>query len=217
MKRKFLAIVFLLNFTSFLSLNAQWAKTYGGSEDDCPYSIQQTSDGGYIVAGMTWSYGKESRDLWVLKLTFEGDIEWQKTYGGALGEEAYSIQQTNDGGYIVAGCTDSYGAGKHDFLIIKLSSNGDIDSSCEFVKVSNAEVSDAGISPANTYIDPEDINIASEDTNITPQESEAIVYSLCTGQHTLSLHATPGGTTDPQPGTYIYDRGHQTSLLLENI
>jgi len=122
MKRKVSAITFLIYFTSFLSLNAQWAKTYGGSEDDCAYSIQQTSDGGYIVAGDTFGLG--SGDIWILRLNSGGDIEWQKTYGGHLGEEAYSIQQTIDGGYIVGGWYPAFG---FNIWALKLSSNGDIE------------------------------------------------------------------------------------------
>ena len=75
-----------------------------------PTSIQQTSDGGYIVAGQTLFRGRNC-DSWVLKLNSNGSVEWQKTYGGSDDDYAYSIQQTSDGGYIVAGNTDSFGAG----------------------------------------------------------------------------------------------------------
>ena len=60
-----------------------WQKTYGGSGYDDAYSIQQTSDGGYIVAGDTYSFGAGSGDVWVLKLDQCGNITWQKTYGGS--------------------------------------------------------------------------------------------------------------------------------------
>ena len=64
-----------------------WIKTYGGSDDDLANSIQQTSDGGYIVtgAGDTYSFGEGERDAWVLKLNQDGSIDWQKTYGGGYG------------------------------------------------------------------------------------------------------------------------------------
>jgi uncharacterized delta-60 repeat protein len=190
----------------------EWQKIYGGSLWDEAYSIQQASDGGYIVAGETQSFGAGNGDIWILKLASDGTIKWQKTYGGTQSDEASSIQQTGDGGYIVAGSTDSYGAGKRDFLILKLSSNGDIDPACIFIRESNAEVSDAGISPSNTDIIPQDTNITPQDTTITPQDSDALVYSLCSGQHTLSLSAGSGGTTVPQPGTYIYDHAVRISI-----
>jgi hypothetical protein len=147
-----------------------------------------------------------------LKLASDGTIEWQKTYGGSQSDEASSIQQTGDGGYIVAGSTTSYGAGKRDLLILKLFSNGNINSSCGFIYDSNAEVFDTGITPADSYFDAEDFNIFSEDIEITPQESEAVVYSLCSGEHTLSLSAASGGTTDPSPGAYIYDHAARINI-----
>ncbi|MFA5778239.1 MAG: hypothetical protein WC870_01990, partial [Candidatus Paceibacterota bacterium] len=102
-----------------------WQKTYGGASGDTAKSIQQTADGGYIIAGETYSFGAGSNeDYWVLKLDSAGAITWQKTYGGAGTDYAKSIQQTADGGYVLAGYTDSVGAGSYDFLILKLDSAG---------------------------------------------------------------------------------------------
>jgi uncharacterized delta-60 repeat protein len=190
----------------------EWQKTYGGSGSENAQSIQQTNEGGYIVAGDTQSFGAGCGDIWILKLASDGIIEWQKTYGGSLWDKAQSIQQTNDGRYIVAGFTDSYGAGMRDFLILQLSSNGDIDPTCRFVKESNADISDADIIPADTDIIPEDTTITPQGKDITPQESEAVVYDLCSGQHTLSLSAGSGGTTFPQPSTYIYDHAARITI-----
>jgi len=110
----------------FLPLNAQLAITYGGPGNDSANSIQQTIDGGYIVAGSTESFGAGGADFWVLKLDPAGDIVWQRTYGGSSWDEAFSVQQTFDGGYVVAGGTDSYGAGDTDFWVLKLDPTGDI-------------------------------------------------------------------------------------------
>ena len=65
-----------------------WARTYGGSDAESAEAIQQTSDGGYIVAGRTRSFGAGNYDTWVLKLNSDGSIAWQKTYGGRDGDEA---------------------------------------------------------------------------------------------------------------------------------
>jgi len=127
MKKIILIVMVFLIFTSFSSLNAQWAGTYGGSNNDRAYSIQQTSDGGYIVAGETWSFGAGGSDIWVLKLSSTGTIDWQHTYGGSNDDEARSIQQTSDGGYIVVARTYSFGAGGSDIWVLKLSSTGTID------------------------------------------------------------------------------------------
>jgi uncharacterized delta-60 repeat protein len=103
-----------------------WQKTYGGSDDEEAYSIQQTSDGGYIVAGTTTPMAPTNYDFWVLKLNSDGTVAWQKTYGGSGNEFLTSIQQTQDGGYIVAGWSDSSGAGSYDLWVLKLNPDGSI-------------------------------------------------------------------------------------------
>ncbi len=132
MKKFILALVLVLITAVPQSLHAQWAMLYGGSGDDWANSVQQTSDGGYIVAGYTESFGEGHSDVWVVKLSFAGDIEWQCTYGGIQNEGAYSIQETSDGGYIVAGYTDSFGLGNTDIWILKLNSEGVIEWQCTF-------------------------------------------------------------------------------------
>jgi len=101
-----------------------WQKTYGGIKSDFANSIQQTTDGGYIVAGYTNSFGAGYNDVYVLKLDENGDLQWQKTFGRTNYEWAYSIQQTTDGGYIVAGMTNSLGAGSSDVYVLKLNADG---------------------------------------------------------------------------------------------
>jgi len=86
--------------------NEEWSKTFGGSWGDTGYSVQQTSDGGYIIVGYTLSY---DYDLWVIKTDSEGNEEWNKILGGSYDDMGYSVQQTSDGGYIIAGTTDGYG------------------------------------------------------------------------------------------------------------
>jgi len=101
-------------------------KTFGGSGEDVAYSIQQTTDGGFIVAGCTSSFGAGGYDIYILKLNSSGTLIWQKTFGGGFDDKVYSIQQTTDGGYIVAGYTDSFGAGGYDVYVLKLNSDGSL-------------------------------------------------------------------------------------------
>ena len=96
-----------------------WTRTYGGRDWDNAYSVQQNADGGYIVAGHTLSFGAGIRDFYVVRTNSQGNTLWTRTYGGSMGDEAYSVQQTADGGYIVAGYTSSFGAGSYDFYLVK--------------------------------------------------------------------------------------------------
>ena len=100
-----------------------WEKTYGGMYEDYPVSGQQTSDGGFIVVGMTKSFGAGEWDAYIVKLDANGNKLWEKTYGGDRDDQAWSVQQTNDGGYIVAGWTKSFGTST-DAYVLKLNVNG---------------------------------------------------------------------------------------------
>src|ERR1035437_4546205 len=103
-----------------------WTKTYGGTTgDDAGYDIQLTSDGGYIIAGVTTSFGAGGNDIYLIKINSLGDTLWTKTYGGTVDDYANSVQQTSDGGYIVAGSTYSFGTGSYDIYLIKTNSLGD--------------------------------------------------------------------------------------------
>jgi hypothetical protein len=106
--------------------NVQWTKTIGGSSDDFAYSITQSSDGGYVVAGETSSFGAGNDDFYVVKLDSSGNVQWTKTIGGSSDDIAWSIIQSSDGGYVVAGGTQSFGAGGRDIYVVKLDSGGNV-------------------------------------------------------------------------------------------
>jgi hypothetical protein len=106
--------------------NVQWAKTIGGSGDDGAYSIIQSSDGGYAVAGSTRSFGAGYYDMYVVKLDSGGNVQWAKTIDGNGDDGAYSIIQSSDGGYAVAGFTSRLVGYDSDMYVVKLDSGGNV-------------------------------------------------------------------------------------------
>ena len=102
-----------------------WTKIFGGENQDYCNSVQQTTDGGYIITGRTESYGAGNKDVYLIKTDGNGDSLWTKTFGGTSFDNGISVQQTNDGGYIILGGTESYGAGNRDIYLIKTDGNGD--------------------------------------------------------------------------------------------
>jgi len=102
-----------------------WTKTFGGSEYDRGNSVRQTSDGGYIVVGVTYSYGQGVGDLWLIRTDADGNEMWDKVLGGALSDWGRSVRQTADGGYIIVAGTESRGAGGCDAWLLKTDANGD--------------------------------------------------------------------------------------------
>ncbi len=102
-----------------------WTHTYGGANTDWANAVQQTSDMGYIIAGGTTSYGAFNELPLLIKTNATGAVTWAKTIGGANINDAYSVQQTTDGGYIFSGVTLSYGAGGADAYLVKMNALGD--------------------------------------------------------------------------------------------
>ena len=102
-----------------------WTRTYGGSGSDRGYSVQQISDGGCIIVGWTESFGAGTLDVWLIRTDSLGDTLWTRTYGGTDSDYGLSVQQTQDRGYIIAGYTWSFGAGRYDVYLVKTDSLGD--------------------------------------------------------------------------------------------
>jgi hypothetical protein len=118
------------DFTLF-KLNAdgsiQWFRNYRWFNGDYGNCVRQTSDGGYIICGETSSNELYENDIFLLKLNASGDSVWACRYGGAAAENGYEVIETEDGGYIVAGSTESYGNGGKDVYVIKTDSLGGIN------------------------------------------------------------------------------------------
>ncbi len=115
----------ITNLSFAQTLDSLWSRTFGGGNNDVCYSVEQTSDTGYILAGTTSSFGAGSDDFWLVKTNASGNPLWSRTFGGGQQDRCYSVQQTPDGGYILAGETYSFGAGSDDFWLVKTDENGD--------------------------------------------------------------------------------------------
>jgi hypothetical protein len=104
-----------------------WTRTYGGADHDQGFAVRQTSDGGYVVVGGTFSFGMGDGDVYLVKTDADGDVVWSRTFGDVYQEYGYDVLQTGDGGYAITGETWSYGAGRSDVYLIKTDSLGSVD------------------------------------------------------------------------------------------
>ncbi len=126
--------------------NLQWTRTIGGPGDEIGFSLIQTSDGGYAIAGYTESFGAGEKDVYVVKLDAKGNLQWTKTIGGPVVEDGSSLIQTSDSGYAIAGSTTSFGAGYTDVYVVKLNANGNL----QWTKSIGGKRGDLGISLIQT-------------------------------------------------------------------
>ncbi|MGZ3866900.1 MAG: T9SS type A sorting domain-containing protein [Bacteroidia bacterium] len=159
-----------------------WTKTYGSANDDYSYGIDQTSDGGYIIAGTTSGVGGSDPDILLIKTNGSGDTLWTKTFGGAGSDNGFSVAQTSDGGYIIGGTTSSFGNGIYDAYLIKTDANG--NSGC---MQNNANVSVA--SPATL--------VSSTVTQILPPQTfiENTSTTVSKGMHSYDVCGSIGITS----------------------
>jgi hypothetical protein len=103
----------------------QWYKPFGGPADDRANSMIQTVDGGFLLAGNTYSYGAEDGDMWLVKTDVNGQHEWNTTIGGTKYDGAKSLIQISDGGFLLAGITYSYGDDwNNDMWLVKTNATG---------------------------------------------------------------------------------------------
>jgi hypothetical protein len=102
-----------------------WTRTYSWPDFDYGDDVIQTSDSGYVVAGTTIIFGPSVSDIWLLRTNAQGDSLWKKTWGGSEQEYCAEVLQTADGGFLVLGTTNSYGAGRYDVWLIRTDDMGD--------------------------------------------------------------------------------------------
>lgn len=137
--------------------NEQWNKNFGLDGFDCVYSVVQTSDRGYVLAGKIDTAKNpdfkgqifyEDNDAWLFKTDANGNLEWSKTIGGLKSDEARFVQQTSDGGYVIAGSTESYGSGGSDVWLVKVT-DVEVETTQSQVIISDNNVSDTNVTDTN--------------------------------------------------------------------
>jgi len=190
----------------------EWQRVFGGNDKDCAHSIRQRINGGYIVAGVTDSFGAGSTDFLVLKLDSAGNMRWQSVYGGSNEDIVSSVQQTFDGRFLVAGHTDSFGFRDHDFLILKLKFSGKTDLSCGFEEQSDVQISDPHMKAKDTRKKLKETDIEPKYIYVKTSFTNVIAYNFCEEKYILDIEADGGGTTDPSPGQYTYDKGKDVEV-----
>ena len=104
-----------------------WENTYGGSGNERVADMIQTADGGFVLAGHTWSYETHDEDFWLVKINASGTAEWTRSYGGTDHDRSNSVIQASDGGFVMAGLTNSFGAGSQDCWLVKTGINGETE------------------------------------------------------------------------------------------
>lgn len=122
--------LFIITFMLSSILYAQapvigWMRTYGGSSSEWGTFVQQADDGGFIISGTTSSFGEGLSDFWLVRTDLNGDSLWSKSYGGTNFDWSSVVYQTSDGGFIILGNTESFGAGLSDIWLLKTNSVGD--------------------------------------------------------------------------------------------
>ncbi len=100
-----------------------WSRTFGGADPDFGWCVRQVSDG-FVLAGFTESFGKGENDFYLVKTSSEGEEEWSQTFGGEGNDRCWALVPTDDGGYLLAGETTSFGEGEEDVYLVRTDARG---------------------------------------------------------------------------------------------
>jgi len=162
-----------------------WTRTFGGAGDDALTCIRSAAEGGYILAGYTSSFGAGMADGWLIKMDDGGDTLWTRTFGGAGNDYIYSAWQTSDGGYILGGSTESFGAVNGDVYVIKTDSTGDMLWYWNYGGPGEDGAASIRQTPDSGYI------IAGSTTSFGTGGNDAFIIRLISGQTSIAENGNP--------------------------
>ena len=177
-----------------------WTKALGGISEDKGYSIQQTSDGGYIIVGYTYSFGSGNADVYLVKTDVNGNISWTKTFGQAGFEQGYFTQQLPDGSYIISGHTNSFNTTGYAVYLIKTDSVGNVGCNEDSTLTITSSTATQVTIPATIATSPATI----ANTQVTSVSNGAFVNMLCpTDINEITKHNLFHIYPNPSVGSFI--------------
>jgi len=161
--------------------NVLWQKTYGGSLNDHLYTMEKTTDQ-YVLIGGTESFGNGDEDGWIVVLDDQGEILWQKTYGGTNDDGFSDIKLDDDGALLAVGSVNRYTVSDVEFAnawLLKLDSNGNTDEPCDLINDSDATVTDTNVVPVDTAVTIETVNISVVSAQPTVTDTNVSTRTVC--------------------------------------
>jgi hypothetical protein len=187
----------------------EWNKDFGWNDNDRGYSVQQTADNGFIIAGETGSYTSGGQDAWLIKTDASGEVLWDKVLGGPDYDTAFSLDQTSDGGFVIAGSTNSYGAGGADAWLVKVHDPPSLPNQPTNVSPANG-VTRVSLTPtlmSSAFSDPDsgDVHTASQWRVTTRTDHWSDFYTVFdSGVDTTNLTqiVLPSGVLEPETQYY---------------
>lgn len=180
--------VYLIKLDS--NLTEQWSKIYGGNDWDFGNSVIQSSDGGYMICGSTYSYGNGNEDYYIIKTNNLGDTVWTKTFGGPKQDVANSLIETSDGAYLVTGFSKSLGDTLGDFYTVKIDFNGDTLWTNRFGGAQADFGNDLLESSSGYYI------VCGETKSLGAGGSDGVIYQISTSGITGTNYTFGGSSFD---------------------
>ncbi len=191
-----------------------WTKTYGGTDNDYGNDVRQASDGGYIISGITASFGAGASDVYLIKTDTNGNVLWTKTYGGTGNDYAYSVGQTMDEGYVMAGATNSFltANDNSDVYLIKTDANGNND--C-YQGNANTIVSYTATHVASTHTVISSGGSVSMTTTVVGSADNDSTLCLSVGIKELSINNTISIYPNPVTDQLIIDGNWKTNKTMK--